>query len=244
MSNNMLTIGQLAKRTGVSIRTLRYYDKIGLLIPTDYKEGGHRLYSLDELSRLQQIQSLKFIGFSLKDIADLLKSQFIEEQQLSYSISFKKRELIAEQERIHQTIDQLDHMKTIISGYEKVDIKLFSFIIHSILFEEENFNEYSQAKGSIHNFRSSERANLDKEYFSLFMDLKELIANETNPESDEALKFIKQLVDISNRTLLKIDTAEIESTVQYNEPNILNPFTEEERAFLKNAFAYMSKLQE
>lgn len=76
------------------------------------------------------------------------------------------------------------------------------------------------------------------------MDLKELIANETNPESDEALKFIKQLVDISNRTLLKIDTAEIESTVQYNEPNILNPFTEEERAFLKNAFAYMSKLQE
>ncbi|OMI06945.1 MerR family transcriptional regulator, partial [Bacillus paralicheniformis] len=165
MSNNMLTIGQLAKRTGVSIRTLRYYDKIGLLIPTDYKEGGHRLYSLDELSRLQQIQSLKFIGFSLKDIADLLKSQFIEEQQLSYSISFKKRELIAEQERIRQTIDQLDHMKTIISGYEKVDIKLFSFIIHSILFEEENFNEYSQAKGSIHNFRSSERANLDKEYF-------------------------------------------------------------------------------
>ncbi|MCY8152834.1 MerR family transcriptional regulator, partial [Bacillus paralicheniformis] len=104
--------------------------------------------------------------------------------------------------------------------------------------------KYSQAKGSIHNFRSSERANLDKEYFSLFMDLKELIANETNPESDEALKFIKQLVDISNRTLLKIDTAEIESTVQYNEPNILNPFTEEERAFLKNAFAYMSKLQE
>lgn len=104
-----------------------------MLIPTDYKEGGHRLYSLDELSRLQQIQSLKFIGFSLKDIADLLKSQFIEEQQLSYSISFKKRELIAEQERIRQTIDQLDHMKTIISGYEKVDIKLFSFIIHSIL---------------------------------------------------------------------------------------------------------------
>ncbi|BCE12738.1 hypothetical protein RSC3_00094 [Bacillus paralicheniformis] len=94
MSNNMLTIGQLAKRTGVSIRTLRYYDKIGLLIPTDYKEGGHRLYSLDELSRLQQIQSLKFIGFSLKDIADLLKSQFIEEQQLSYSISFKKENLL------------------------------------------------------------------------------------------------------------------------------------------------------
>lgn len=93
MSGNMLTIGQLAKRTGVTIRTLRYYDKIGLLIPTDYKEGGHRLYSLEDLSRIQQIQSLKFIGLSLKEIADLLESNNIEEQQLSHSIAFKKRNL-------------------------------------------------------------------------------------------------------------------------------------------------------
>ncbi|MGE7625540.1 MerR family transcriptional regulator [Viridibacillus sp. NPDC096237] len=169
MSGKMLTIGQLAKRTGVTIRTLRYYDTIGLLIPTDYKEGGHRLYNLNDLLRLQQIQSLKFIGFSLKDIADLLESHYIEEQQLIHSITFKKRELIAEQERIRQTIDQLDHMKTIISGYEIIDVKLFCFIIHSILFEEENLNEYSQVKDSIHNFRSEERVNLDKEYFSLFI---------------------------------------------------------------------------
>lgn len=244
MSGDMLTIGQLAKRTGVTIRTLRYYDKIGLLLPTDYTEGGHRLYSLDGLLRLQKIQSFIFIGFSLKDIADLLESKYIEEQQLSHSIAFKKRELIAEQERIRQTIDQLNHMETIISGYEKIDVKLFCFIIHSILFEEENLNEYNQVKNSIHNFRSEERVILDKEYFSLFMNLKKLVANETNPESDEALRFIKQLVALSNQTLSKIETAEIKSTDQYDEPNILNPFTEEERTFLKNAFAYMSKLQE
>ncbi|MGE7625242.1 hypothetical protein ACQKMD_20160 [Viridibacillus sp. NPDC096237] len=76
------------------------------------------------------------------------------------------------------------------------------------------------------------------------MNLKKLVANETNPESNEALRFIKQLVALSNQTLSKIETAEIKSTDQYNEPNILNPFTEEERTFLKNAFAYMSKLQE
>lgn len=244
MLGNMLTIGQLAKRTGVTIRTLRYYDKMGLLIPTDYKEGGHRLYSLNDLLRLQQIQSLKFIGFSLKDIADLLESHYIEEQQLIHSIVFKKRELIAEQERIRQNIDQLDHMKAIISGYEKIDVKLFCFIIHSILFEEENLNEYSQVKGSIHNFRNEERVNLDKEYFSLFMNLKKLVANEINPESDEALMFIKQLVALSNQTLSKMETEEINLANQYDEPNILNPFTEEERTFLKNAFAHMSKLQE
>lgn len=81
---------------------------------------------------------------------------------------------MAEQERILRTIDQLDYMKTIISGYETIDVKLFCFIIHSILFEEENFNEYGQVEGSIHNFKSEERANLDKEYFSMFMELKNL----------------------------------------------------------------------
>lgn len=240
MSDNMLTIGQLAKQAGVTIRTLRYYDKIGLLLPTDYTEGGHRLYSLDDLSRLQQIQSLIFIGFSLKDIADLLESQYIEAQQLSHSIAFKKRELVVELERIRQNIDQLNHMESIISAHEKIDVKLFCFIIHSILFEEENLNEYSKIKDSIHNFRSEERLNLDKEYFSFFMNLKRLVANETNPESDEALKFIKSLVALSNQTLSKIDTAEIKSTHLYDEPNILNPFTEEEKNFLKSAFTYMS----
>lgn len=63
MTTDMLTIGQLSARTGITIRTLRYYDKLGLLTPSDYKEGGHRLYNADDLSRLQQIQALKFIGF-------------------------------------------------------------------------------------------------------------------------------------------------------------------------------------
>ncbi|MED4454076.1 MerR family transcriptional regulator [Metabacillus fastidiosus] len=66
MLNNKLTIGELAKELGVPIRTLRYYDKIGLLKPSDYKEGGHRLYSTEAIVRLQRIQSLKFIVFRQK----------------------------------------------------------------------------------------------------------------------------------------------------------------------------------
>ncbi|WP_428912121.1 hypothetical protein [Niallia sp. Krafla_26] len=61
---------------------------------------------------------------------------------------------------------------------------------------------------------------------------------------DEAFKLIKQLVGLSNLTLLKIETEEIKSTEHHDEPNILNRFTEEETTFLKNAFAYMSKVQE
>jgi len=244
MADYMMTIGQLAKQTGVTIRTLRYYDKINLLKPSNYTEGGHRLYSLDDLLRLQQIQSLIFIGFSLKDIAELLESDFIGKEQLNNSMTFKQRELIAEQDKISQILDQINRMKTIISDHEKIDVKLFCFVIYSILFEEENIKAYSQIEDSVHNFRSEKRVHLDKEYFSLFMHLKELVANKTNPKSDQALSLIKQLVDLSSETLSKIVSDKFKSMDLADEHNILNPFTEEEKIFLKNAFAHLSTLED
>jgi MerR family transcriptional regulator, thiopeptide resistance regulator len=67
-----LKVGDLAKQTGVSVRTLHYYDEIGLLSPSDRTEVGYRLYSKNDIMRLQQIVSLKQIGFSLEEIRDCL----------------------------------------------------------------------------------------------------------------------------------------------------------------------------
>ena len=74
MSNRgTFTIGEMAQKSEVSIRTLRYYDNIELLTPSDFTEGGHRLYSTEDLSTLQNIKSLQFLGFSLKDIKNMLQ---------------------------------------------------------------------------------------------------------------------------------------------------------------------------
>ena len=64
----MMTVNQVSKLTGVSIRTLQYYDRIGLLSPTQYTESGYRLYDDTALERLQQIMLFKELEFSLKDI--------------------------------------------------------------------------------------------------------------------------------------------------------------------------------
>ncbi|MBV2241136.1 MerR family DNA-binding transcriptional regulator [Bacillus inaquosorum] len=163
MSNNFLTIGQLAKRTGVTIRTLRYYDKIGLLQPVIIMKVDID-YIVLKISKVQQIQSLKFIGFSLKDILDFLVAEQIEKRDITHTIMFKKA-LLAEQEKIQQTIDQLNHMFAILENQQKVYTSIFCFIIHSILWEEENLDELNQIENSIYNFRSNERLDLDKEYF-------------------------------------------------------------------------------
>ena len=67
-----LTVGELARRTGISIRTLRYYDEVGLLPPSARTEAGYRLYTASAIARLQQIRSLRQLGFSLTQVRECL----------------------------------------------------------------------------------------------------------------------------------------------------------------------------
>jgi MerR family copper efflux transcriptional regulator len=65
-------IGELADRTGLSTRTVRHYDDVGLLHPTGRTEGGFRLYTDDDLQRLLVIRRMKPLGYSLEQMAELL----------------------------------------------------------------------------------------------------------------------------------------------------------------------------
>ena len=65
-------IGELAEKTGLSLRTIRHYDEVGLLKPSGRTEGGFRLYSNEDLSRLLLIRRMKPLGFSLGEMTDLL----------------------------------------------------------------------------------------------------------------------------------------------------------------------------
>lgn len=69
----MMHIGELAERSELSLRTLRHYDEIGLLRASGRSEGGFRLYSEDDLSRLLVIRRMKPLGFSLEQMAELLE---------------------------------------------------------------------------------------------------------------------------------------------------------------------------
>mgnify|MGYP000932712041 CR=1 FL=1 len=67
-----MKINEVSKITGVSIRTLHYYDKIGILVPTKL-DNGYRIYSKDDLDKLQKILFYKYLNFKLSDIANILK---------------------------------------------------------------------------------------------------------------------------------------------------------------------------
>ena len=67
-----MKVGELTKRTGLTVRTLHHYDEIGLLAPAERTSSGHRLYGETELRRLQEIVSLKSVGSPLKEIKEYL----------------------------------------------------------------------------------------------------------------------------------------------------------------------------
>lgn len=69
----MLKVGEVARRTGLTVRTLHHYDEIGLLRPGGRTAAGHRLYGRRELERLQQIRSLRQLGFSLEETGACLE---------------------------------------------------------------------------------------------------------------------------------------------------------------------------
>jgi MerR family Zn(II)-responsive transcriptional regulator of zntA len=80
MNTAMLRIGEMARLTGLSIDTLRYYEKYGLLKASRRSEAGYRLYSSVDLARLRFIISAKDVGFTLKEIHELLALEVTRDQ--------------------------------------------------------------------------------------------------------------------------------------------------------------------
>ena len=77
----MRTVHEVSELTGVSIRTLQYYDRIGLLHPAEYTEAGYRLYDDTALETLQQILLFRELEFPLKDIRRIIQSPSFDRQK-------------------------------------------------------------------------------------------------------------------------------------------------------------------
>ena len=131
----MMTVHEVSKRTGVSIRALHHYDKIGLLPATEVTAAGYRLYDDTALERLQYILLFKELEFSLKDIRDILDSaDFDQEKALEQQIHL-----------LELKKERLDSLLNLARGIKKIGVKAMSFEA----FDTKKIDEYAaQAKAS------------------------------------------------------------------------------------------------
>lgn len=116
-----LKIGELARATGLSVRTLRHYDAVGLLRPSQRTESDYRLYSQTDLARLLQIQSLKALGLSLSDIRAVLDDPAQSpERIIERHIRFVERQL-SDHTRLLGRLRQLKDLQET-SGAELLEV--------------------------------------------------------------------------------------------------------------------------
>ena len=103
---SLYTIEQVATRTGMTKRTLRYYEEVGLLLPTGRTEGNYRRYSEDDVQRLERIKELRdLLGFSLTDIRELMNAEEERDQiKLAYQQETEALAKIAQLDRADELI--------------------------------------------------------------------------------------------------------------------------------------------
>jgi len=100
-------VGELAKVTGITVRTLHHYDQIGLLVPSLHSEAGHRQYSRKDISRLQQIINLKQLGFGLNESRELLDNPDFRPDEAIRMQMTRLRQQILLQEDLHSRLEHL-----------------------------------------------------------------------------------------------------------------------------------------
>lgn len=156
----MRTVNEVSKLTGVSIRTLQYYDKIGLLKPTDYTKSGYRLYDDTALERLQQILLFRELEFPLKEIKRIITSSDFDrnralEQQITL-LTMKK--------------EHLENLIEFARGIQLIGVRTLDFSV----FDTSKMDEYAE--------RARERWGTTPEYQEF-----EQKAKERTPEQETAV---------------------------------------------------------
>lgn len=195
----MMTVHEVSELAGVSIRTLQYYDKIGLLHPTEYTDAGYRLYDDTDLERLQHILMFRELEFPLKDIKAIINSPDFDRSKV-----------------LEQQIEQLklkkEHIENLINfalGIKLLGVKHMDFKA----FDRSKLDEYSkQAKELYGNTpeckEMQEKAkNRTKEDENLLADRFMLLFKEaggikdSDPASPEAQDLVRRIQDFITENL-------------------------------------------
>ena len=116
----MKTVKELSDLTGISVRTLHYYDEIGLLKPTEKSDAGYRLYDDKALETLQQILFFREFDISLKEIKAVLDNPALERNQI---LQVQRKMLVTKKERMERLIASIDD---ILKGENKMDFTIFT----------------------------------------------------------------------------------------------------------------------
>ena len=191
-NDGFMTVGELAARLGTTVRTLQYYDRLGLLPPSGESEGGRRLYSEKDMVLLHQILSLKKLGFSLKEIREQI-IPLESREQVAEAFLRQEKALRREITELSQTLETICRLREEVLQMECVDFEKIAAIIESL---RENNADYRMIKyfdeEIMAHFRAFDRPQSDRingAHQRLILWAEELAAQDADPAGAEGQAF-------------------------------------------------------
>ncbi|WP_077618369.1 MerR family transcriptional regulator [Bacillus sinesaloumensis] len=188
------SIGEFAKLTGITERTLRHYDQIGLLKPSEYTERGHRKYNNTSIEQLQKILVLKFLDMSLEDISEYLKQP---QQDIAMTLTTQARMLEEKRKQIDTVLQTIARAQETVSGPETVDHDSLLVLIHALKNEEARtrwLNEHgaNSVYNKLHSYTA--QLDLDQEMARWSSKMKQFIQEGRTPNDPEVVEHTEAMV--------------------------------------------------
>lgn len=165
----LFTVGEFAKKAGVTQRTIRFYDRIGLLKPCTHSSSGHRLYSIQDFGKLQKILTLKFIGLSLLDIGNIMKND-MDDSDFKKSLQIQRDIIDSKIEHMHMVASAIDETMHMLNNESVLNWDKFVNIIKVINIDNNWMEQYEnasnlQARIKIHELYSTNKYGWMRWYF-------------------------------------------------------------------------------
>lgn len=191
-----MTVGEAAKKMGLTVRTLQYYDKEGLLSPSAESAGGRRLYTDKDLITLHQIASLKSLGFSLNDIKQRLIS-LETPADVADALTKQADDIRRKIEQLTASLTAVERLKAEVLQMQTVNFKKYADIIVNL---QMNNDSYYLIKRFDDDTLDHIRKRFDKESGLNFMDRFNCLSDEivqlqkelVPPESEKCQQIVKE----------------------------------------------------
>jgi len=195
-----MTVGEIAKKMGVTVRTMQYYDKMGLLYPSAESDGGLRLYTNKEVVKMHQIISMKRLGFTLEDIKKWLPAQNTPEE-VSKVLLRQAEELKEKINSISDVLAAIEKLSDEVSQTNNVDWGEYAAILELLQAKSELYwmarhisGEASETFDAI----SDEKANaLIERQNMLLAQAEKLSKKGVSPDSKQGLAFAKEFWEVT-----------------------------------------------
>ena len=240
-------VGEVATLTRVSVRTLHHYDRIGLLRSALHSAGGYRLYGESELLRLQQILTLRYLGFPLKQIGELLDRADFD---LVASLRVQRQALhdrIAELERISSAIGDLVDQRLATGEWSwQLIIEASQAVGAALTRGEETMDTYYTPE-QMKQFEEARRATPEEEigvieegWTALLAEVRAARAADLDPASAEAGELAERWVELNRRTIQHFPD-DLRDAIKANYER--SAFEGHERAPQADDFAFIARVE-